>query len=358
MQFLLITKEDTMVSISRIIGQQNIDLLLAENNLIRMPKIGQQWKDKCDNLIATTPNLVDASRKAALLNTLVDSEEAFEKACLMDEDEWKVFSAFMAFTDALRIPESLELPYSYKIIGAKLGNVVAANIGNVKARDAGQQNVEPVDSNTYRVVMRELQLQGTISPGVFNAVNTAPSMKVDATASIEKAVPQYSYNLPWGKIQLYSTLLKEAIDFPAYPEPLSVTRTANYTAMPDIIYQYEPWIMYQSSGPREQSLQFHLHRDLWSGDHRDGQANKLIRFCEANTFPRYTGSAVLAPLVRLYVDGSLFISGVITNTSVDWDGPIGLDNWFLEFRLNLTIQEVSDVALNIDSVLKFGVKGS
>lgn len=380
MQFLLISRDDTMVSISKIVGQQNIDKLLAENNLIRMPRIGEQWYQKCEGIIRTTDRDVEPSRKMSLLNSLVDSMEAFEKASLMDEDEWKVFSQLIAFKDALRIPESLEVPYSTRVIGAAIGNVTTANIGNIrkygsspKTFSSSQEDftyqayqkpvvgvarpsVEPVNAVTYKAVMEELKLMGRIDPGLFNSINTAPSFKLDNVVSGAKEA-QYAYNLPWGKIQLYSNLLDEMIDFPAYPDPLSTSRSANYTAMPDLLNQYEPWIIYDSSGPREQSLQFHLHRDMWSGDHRDGKANELIRFCEANTFPRYNGSTVLAPTVRLYIDGSLFIGGVLTNTETSWDGPLGLDNWYLEFTISLTIQEVSDVPLNIDTVRNFGIKG-
>lgn len=352
MQYLTVTKDDTMVSIGKIVGQQNMDLLLAENSLARNPKIGKMWKDKCDKIVAETPNEVTASRKSALLNNLVDSEEVFEKACLMDEDEWKVFSAIQAFPDAMRVPESIKLPYSTRVIGGTLGDVQAAVIGNV-------QGVEPVSPVTYKAVMDSLKLTASISPSIFNTVNTSPAFVVEHEAKIETPIPQYAYNLPWGKIMMYSSLLKEGIEFPVYPEGMEITRQANYTSMPDIIYQYEPWVVYESSGPREQSLVFHMHRDLWTGNHLDGNANKLIRFCEANTFPRYSGSSVLAPLVRFYISGSLFIQGVLTTTTVHWDqnSPIGLDNWYLDFTLTLTIQEVSDAPLNIDSVLKKGIIG-
>lgn len=353
MQYLLIDKKDTITSIARIIGQNHIDALLVENGLPRVPKIGLEWEKKCDNLVENTPNDVTPARKATLLNSLTGSEEVFEKACLMDEDEWKVFSAFQAFRDALRIPETVRLPYSVKVIGDVLGDVVKAEIGNaIKVTTR-----EPVSSKTYKAVMKSLKVNGRVDPVIFNSVNTSPPTKLDDTTVVKAKAPQYSYSLPWGKIQMYSTLLKETIDFPAYPEEIETSRAASYTAMPDIIYQYEPWIVYQSSGPREQTLNFHFHRDMWTGNHLDGKANELIRFCEANTFPDYNGSSVIAPYIRLYIDGSLFVSGVITVTTVNWSGPLGLDNWYLDFTLSLSIQEISEVELNVKSVKKLGLKG-
>lgn len=386
MQFLLITKKDTLQSLSKIVGAQNVDLLLAENGLRREPGIGAQWYEKCDTLVEHTLTDVPAARKAALLNSLTDSEEVFEKACLMDEDEWKIFSAFQSFRDTLRVPEAIQLPYSTRVIGSTVSNVSIYSIGNVSGASSrtigsgltvddvtvynestpaspisgsGTSSSEPVSSETYRTVMRELNTSGRIDPGVFNKVNTSFPVNLDdlRKSKANTPVPQFAYNLPWGKIQIYSSLLDEVIDIPAYPEELETSRSASYTSMPDIIYQYEPWIVYQSSGPREQQLSFHLHRDMWSGNHLDGNANRLIRFCEANTFPRYNGSIVTSPKIRIYIDGALFVAGVLTNTRTHYAGPIGLDNWYLEFTLDLTIQEVSDTPLSIDTVKDFGIIG-
>lgn len=343
MQYLLINKEDTLQDISRIVGRNNADLVLNENSLIRMPKIGKQYYQKCADYLATNPEEVTASRKTALLNNMTDDEEIFEKACLMDEEGWKILSAFQSFPDAIKVPESLTLPYSTKVIGKSLGDGVETSLG----------------STMYRRVMNELKDKGTINPEIFNTINTSLPVKVNPVTDSTTQVPQFSYNLPWGKIQLYSSLLDETVDIPAYPESgVDTERSASYTSMPDIIYQYEPWIVYQSSGPREQTIDFHLHRDMWTGNHLDGNANKLIRFCEANTFAKYNGSAVVSPIVRLYISGKVFISGVLTRTSVKWSGPIGLDDWYLDFNLSLTIHEVSESVLNIDTVSKFGIIGT
>lgn len=335
MQYLLIDNDETFISMVRTIGQTTANAVLAENGIQRTPNVGAAWKTKCDQIIEETPKDVTPQRKSALLNGLTLSEDVFEKACLLDEDEWKVFSATQAFTDALRIPETTQLTSSIKVLG------------NAPLDDSTNT---PVDSATYREVMRQLKDDGNIDPAVFNTVNASPAFVPSGSSQIETSAPQYSFDLPWGKIQMYSTVLGELMDFPAYPDQIEQTRNANYASMPDTIYQYEPWITYQDSGPREQPLSFHLHRDMWTGNHLDGRANQLIRFCEANTFPDYNGSAIITPFIRLYVDGSLFISGVIKNTSTTWSGPLGLDNWYLEFTLSLSIQEISESELNTHSV--------
>lgn len=370
MQYLIIKKDDTLQDIAKIVGRENTDLVLGENSLTRIPRIGRQYYDKCAEYLASNPEEVTPSRKSALLNNLTDNEEVFEKACLMDEEGWKIFSAFQSFPDAIKVPESIRLPYSTKVIGSSIGDNVESTIGSgVIGKSAipsssSSTTAESVSSTAYKKVMESLKETGTIPPEIFNQVNTAKPVSLTSTsksksptARQEKSIPQYSYNLPWGRIQLYSSLLDETVDIPVYPEELDTERSASYTTMPDLIYQYEPWVVYQSSGPREQTIDFHMHRDLWSGNHLDGEANKLIRFCESNTFPRYSGSAVLAPTVSLYISGSQFISGVLTRTRTHWSGPIGLDNWYLEFTLSLTIQEVSEMALNIDSVRNLGLIG-
>lgn len=355
MQYLLIDNNETLRTMSRSIGQTNADIVLVENSLPRTPNVGKAWANRCDKIIAEHPNNVTPSRKAALLNGLTNSVDVFEKACLMDEDEWKVFSSAQAFFDALKIPETVKLPNSTRIMGSSSSPIASNNIDNVTGI-MSTADVDYVSSTTYRSVMASLKSKGSIDPDIFESVNTMPDYVVGSARSIRASSMQYSFNLPWGKIQMYSTLLKELIDFPAYPEEVETSRAATYVQMPSIIYQYEPWIAYQESGPRDQPLTFHLHRDMWSGNHLDGKANQLVRFCEANTFPDYSGSAVIPPYVRFYVDGTLFISGVIKNTTVNWSGPIGLDNWYLEFTLSMVIQEISETELNVHSVYAKKIK--
>ena len=120
--------------------------------------------------------------------------------------------------------------------------------------------------------------------------------------------------------------------------------------MPDLLYQYEPWQLYNSSGPRTNTYLFHFHRDMWTGDHRDGKANELIRYCEANCYPEFNGSAVNVPTVTLYIAGSPLIHGVMTQVDTTWDGPIGLDGYYLNCELSITITEVSETALNYNVI--------
>ena len=44
------------------------------------------------------------------------------------------------------------------------------------------------------------------------------------------------------------------------------------------------------------------------------------------------------------------ITGILTDVSVEWSGPIGLDDWWLVCKLGITITEVSNVPLNFNWV--------
>ena len=337
MQFLSIDKNTTLSDLSQAVGTRNVDTVLSTNSLTRSPNIGKQFEAKCDQIVALATNPVTSKRKMTLLNTLTSDGEAYEKACLMSEDEWQVFSSLNTFNGALKIPETIQMAPSASLIGSN-------------------QSVSKV---IYERTMRDLQTTGEIDPVIFSDYSARAHGKVQdglgATGSVTNLFE--AFNLPWGDIQLYSSLADETVDFPVYPEEIEYSRVANYTQMNETLFQYEPWYMYESSGPREQTFTFHFHRDMWSGDHRDGKANDLIRFCEANCFPEYDGAAVNTATVTLYIKGTAHITGIITNVTPTWKGPIGLDGWYLECELSITIAEVASSPLSYSTVRKMNVIG-
>ena len=202
--------------------------------------------------------------------------------------------------------------------------------------------------------MGYLSNQQDIDPSIFSEY----SSRYNQSAPGASSVPAVNwFNIPWGEITLYSSLSGDSMDFPVYPDDWANSVQANYDTMPELIYQYEPWQIYKSSGPRSVSYTFKMHRDMWSGDHRDGKCNELIRFCEANCYPRYNGAAVQTSTVTLYIAGQSLITGVLTGVKTSYSGPIGLDSAPLFVDLTLDITEVSTEALNYDSVKRKGVIG-
>lgn len=327
MQFLTISDSTTLAELSDRVGDRNVERMLAINGLTRTPRIGKQFRNNVNNIIQTNQS-ANWQRKSTVLNQFSSDSDIFETAALLDDNSWKVLSALETFPGMLKVPETVVLPSAVDILG----------------------NGQGVGSVIYNQVMQSLSTPPhTVDPSIFNEYSIRKGSQIVDYVDRNTDAMQW-FNLPWGDITLYSSVANDSIDFPVYPEEYEDGVKANYTTMPDLLYQYEPWYLYQSSGPRTNSFTFHAHRDMWTGDHRDGKANELIRFCEAACYPEYNGSAVNSDTVTLYIKGSPLISGIMTDVSVKWMGPIGLDGWYLEFELTINITEISTTALNNTSV--------
>lgn len=332
MQFLKISNNTVLDDISDTVGTRNISNVLALNGLVREKYIGKQFKQKCDNIISMSPT-VDWKRQASILNKFISDYDAYEEAAIQSQSGWKILSNLGTFPNALVIPETITLPYSAEIIGG--GNTVPKNI--------------------YEKSMRSLyDPPHYIDPSIFESYNNINPIKAIQETNTYTDIFQM-FKIPWGKITLYDSISNESIDFPVYPESVSDSRSASYSTMQDMLYQYEPWQIYSGSGPRTQSYAFHFHRQMWTGNELDGKANELIRFCEACLYPEYKGSAVNTSTVRLYVEGSTLISGILSDVIVTWDGPIGRDGWYLNCNMEITITEVATRALNHDVVKNFNL---
>lgn len=329
MQFLQISKNTTLSELSNSVGSRNVDSILHLNSLQRVPKIGQEFYAKCKDAVDNSRD-VTVSRKAAMLNTFTEDSDIFETAALLGSSGWKVISSLNTLPSMLKIPDDIILPQSEQILGDK----------------------QHIESAIYDKVMEQLLTPPhVIDPSVFSKYSAIRPSRLLDTTSYTTQVFEW-FNIPWGEVTLYSTLSNSAIDFPVFPEETSDGVHAIYTQMPDIIYQYEPWQLYQSSGPRTNTYSFSFHRDMWTGDHNDGKANELIRFCMANCYPNYRGALVNAGTVALYIHGDKLIEGILTDVVVNWDGPLGHDMWYLHCKLDLTITEVSSIPLSHDSMMR------
>ena len=328
MQFLSITADTKLSELSDIVGDRNIEYILNTNQLSRKPNIGQELMRVCNNVVNEQLSDVDWTRKISILNSMNNDSDVFEKAALLNDYGWKILSTLGTFPSMLRIPETIQLPYTVDILG---------------------DNVS-VDEQVYKKAIYQMTKYHKIDPSIFNAYSTIkPSSLIYDRDESNTDVFQY-FKIPWGDVTLYSSLDNSKKDFPVYPEELSDGVKANYTQMPNMIYQYEPWQVYESSGPRSNVYTFIFHRDMWTGDHRDGKANELIRFCEACCYPEYNGSAVNTTTVTLLISGKEHITGVLTDVNTKWSGPIGLDGWYLQCELEISITEVSNSPLSYSTV--------
>lgn len=326
MQFLTLDKETKLKDFSDEVGSRNADYILAANSIDRSPNIGKKFYESCEAAKKSTDN-ISWQRKSHILNTFTQDSDIFETAALLGENDWKVLSALGTFPGMVKVPDSITLPDSVNILG----------------------NGQGVKSEIYNKAMKSLEEHNYVDPSIFNEYSNIKNSKIAEGASHSSSTFS-GFNLPWGQVTLASSISDDSVDFPVYPEEISDSKKANYTTMPDLLYQYEPWQLYNSSGPRTNTYLFHFHRDMWTGDHRDGKANELIRYCEANCYPEFNGSAVNVPTVTLYIAGSPLIHGVMTQVDTKWDGPIGLDGYYLNCELSITITEVSETALNYNVI--------
>lgn len=328
MQFLEVKENTTLADLFKQVGD-GVNKLLHLNGVKRVPNVGRAFIDMCTDAVQGTSD-VSNEKRASLLNGVTTDSDIFEHTALMGDDGWKLFSTANTLPGFMRVPDEIKIPDSVQVMG----------------------NGESVKSSIYNKVMTCLKSNKPIDPSIFNnystsSVGTATTIASSAGGSGD--LFQW-FKLPWGEVTLYSSLDDSRIDFPVYPEELGDSRKANYITMPDILYQYEPWQLYKDSGPRTQTYSFHFHRDMWTGDHRDGKANELIRACMANLYPEYRGSAVYTSYVIMYIHGQAAIRGILTDVTPHWSGPIGLDGWWLECKLDLTITEVSETPLNFNTV--------
>lgn len=339
MQFLDIATNTVLSGLSRIVGKSNLDEVLTRNELTRTHQIGKQFYQKCNDII-NSAKTVTTDRKISHLNTLTGDADVFQSAALMSENEWKVFDAIGTLPGTLRMPDTVTIPSSASVHGG------------------GGRSIPTL---IYNKTINSLKEKDMVDPSIYTSFSTMRHTSLATGRGVRNQAGSFDvfsgFKIPWGDILLYSSLADDSVAFPVYPEELEDSRKANYVNMPETLYQYEPWFAYGTSGPRQVELTFTFHRDMWTGDHRDGCANDLIRFCEACCYPHYNGSAVHSATVRLYVKGKTFISGIMTAATTKWGGPIGLDGWYLACELTLSITEISDVALSFDSVRNFDVIG-
>lgn len=327
MQLLKIKESTTLSDLSDVVGEANLDNVLALNSLSRERQIGKQFKQVCNNTIENSSDTT-IEQKLNILNTLTKDSDVFEEVALGTEEDWKVINGLKTLPSRLRMPDAVQLPYSSDVLG----------------------NDVTIQHAIYKKVIKSVKSTGQVDPSIFNKYDASTAVKGDVNKQASSGNVFQYFHIPWGQVVLYSSLEGESKDFPVYPEELIDGRAANYTQMPDILYQYEPWQVYQSSGPRTGSYTFSFHRDMWTGDHTDGLANELIRFCEANCYPEYKGSAVNVPIVSLYIAGKNFITGVLTSVNTHWYGPIGHDGWYLACDLEISITEVSPDKLDYATV--------
>ena len=339
MQFLKIDEETTLDDLSSVVGYDNVEAVLVLNGIKRTPEVGKALKRRTEEAksieIADTPEKI-LQKKVSIMNDCAKDAEVFETAAMLDDTGWNIFAYTGTFEGALKIPDYMTLPKNDTVIG----------------------NERTVNKYEYDSIMYSIEH----GEKAWNNFEGFQQYVAGTLANINKNTGVEAFNwfkLPIGDVTMYSSLAGESIDFPCYPSEFTDGVTATYDTMPDMLYQYEPWQIYKSSGPRKCTFTFDIHRDMWSGNHEDGECNRLIRFCEANCYPEYNGAAVNTAMVTMYIKGQALITGILTDVTPNWDtdSPIGHDGFYLHLKLSLSITEVSQSRLNYSAVRSKGLIG-
>lgn len=326
--FLSIDENTTLADLTERVSSENISAVLAANGLAWRPNVGQIFAELCASA-QSSGDSISWEQQYAILNKLTQNLDIFEYACSMGASGWQVMSALGTFPGMLMIPDNVQIASGSDTLG----------------------NGVPVPSSIYQSVMSDvMNAPHIIDLSVFNEYSNSGAAQSGAGYNGIESTIFEAFHIPWGDVTLWSSITDTTIDFPVYPETIDDSTSAEYNTMPDMLYQYEPWLVYKSSGPRSPKYTFKFHRDMWTGDHRDGKANELIRFCQSQCYPEFNGSAIVVPAVSLFVAGKRLITGVITNVSTTWEGPIGLDGWYLVCTLELSITEVSQEPLTHSTV--------
>lgn len=334
------TKNSTgtsLTELTNLVSSRDIDSVLNLNNIARSHDIGKSLLDFYETLDIDSYDDVTYQEKGSILNTLTGDSDVFETAALLNETEWKFLKLTGSFYGMLKIPETIKLSSVVGVLG---------NNEHVK---------KDIYNKSFMMLNDEKTYNHKIDPSIFNNYDGKRGSQILTSTPTNN--PMQWFKLPWGKISLYSSLSGKSMDFPVYPDGLKDGVQANYETMSDILYQYEPWQVYHSSGPRSNTFSFKMHRDMWSGNHLDGKCNELIRFCEANCYPDYKGASVQTSTVTLYLVGKPYITGVMTSVDVSWDSdsPIGQDGFYLVCQLDLTITEVASEPLSYNTVMNKGL---
>lgn len=125
------------------------------------------------------------------------------------------------------------------------------------------------------------------------------------------------------------------IVFPCYPDSVTDSNQASYSSV-SILGRSEPFQYYTGSGPRTVSTAFQFHTDM-CGD--VNYVYKIPDIVESACYPNY-GGGIAATKCHLHIAGNISITGIISNVSTQYSGPI-IDNKYAVIDLSFSVTEVT-----------------
>lgn len=102
------------------------------------------------------------------------------------------------------------------------------------------------------------------------------------------------------------------------PDSLGETITGNFNSE-EIVARSAPIVTYTNTGARTVQVSLTQTEDTLPNDYDD--INKYIDALKALVYPNYSNNLVVPPSSQLVIGETLNIIGVVTNVSVNWQGP-------------------------------------
>ena len=144
---------------------------------------------------------------------------------------------------------------------------------------------------------------------------------------------------PYGNVkgEVTVTIDGKTLYMPCYPENITDKTNVNYDEQ-NALGRSEPYQAYNNSGPRSISFTFRLHREMIDGNRE--AVEEIVRWIESAAYPNYNTN-VAAVKVAVKVGKTIYISGIMSDQSTSWDGPIGDDQKYNMVTVNFTIKETT-----------------
>ena len=129
MQFWSVDETTKLAELSALVGSRNVDQVLHYNEIDRTPNIGKDFIDACNSVIQTSTDTITWQRKQTILSGFASDSDVFEAAALSGESAWKLLSIKNTFPGYIKLPETIKVPDSIRIMGNGMG-VGAATFKN------------------------------------------------------------------------------------------------------------------------------------------------------------------------------------------------------------------------------------
>lgn len=138
---------------------------------------------------------------------------------------------------------------------------------------------------------------------------------------------------------------------PCYPDSVSDTTAINYSSE-NTLGRSEPFYAYNNSGPRTISFSFRMHREM-IGSESVNEIENIVKTIESAVYPNYDNS-VSAVKVSVKIGNVIYISGIMTSQSTNWEGPIAADQKYNIVTVQFGITEVTGEPKSYNYVKEYG----